>query len=1478
MIFYSKSRIISYIAIAAFIIAILIFPGVIPRSANAARSAFSIIEAESFNSKYGNNLKIININPNGSGIGYIESGNYVVYNDLDFGTSGVASFKARVATQKNLTIQIKTGSSNGTLIGTLNVSSTGNFDNYTELSCGVSNITGINNICLVFSDAVNIDWFTFIPSASVPQTPTPTATAASSGTLKVEVSNGNTNSSIGSISVNFKITNTGSQSINLSTVKLRYYYTLEGATSQAFQCNYSTVGSANVTGSFYSLGQTSANADSYLEIGFTGAANTLAPGNSIDVQTQFNKSNWTNYTQTNDYSFTSSTNYVVWNKVTAYINNTLVWGIEPTSSGSTQPPVNTPIITATPAPTPVATAAPTIPAGTSIRIEAENHNNIKGNTIQNITIPYGGYGLGYINNGDFAAYYNVNFGQGFSLFKAKVAAARSTGIEIRIGSENGNCIGYLSIPSTGGWDNYQEFSCNISNAVNGYNNIYLVFRESVNIDWFEFSGTSGTYSTPVPTATPVPNERNAFVEIQAEHYNSTNAKYIQTIGISDGGSAVGYLLSGDYIVFHNVNFIGESNSFKARVATENATSMEIRTGSPSGDILGVVNISSTGGWYNFQDITCTTKNISGTHTLYFVFNGPINFDWFVFLPKSSATTIDAFSTIQAESYTGISSTSIKKVGGVICYIQSGNYIVFNNVDFKDGAKSFKAYVVNGSGSTTDIEIRLGSSTGTLLGTLSVPSISNWDDFQELSCNINTVTGKNNLYLVFNGPVNVDWFTFMKDPVIQQSTPTPTTSPTPTASTAPTATTTPSVSATPAASTTPVVSATPTMVIPTPVNITLDQPNLHLVRTGPQRAELASLQTISSTQDGELTLSGLGTIQGEKEVLLLVDNALSNGYAPINTITPLDYAIFANNNLRGVGDNARVKGNVHANNKLESYIADLNVAGVVSASTISIGYGSNFDGELSIIDSPLPMPKFHDNIISEITDENYKFYPSEFPDSTDRQFPNQPGFHIRYEHNNNTFVITGAGTFNLESSMYFDGNLRISVPHIINTNSNFLVAEGFISLEGHNVNPAELDETSIQNTTNILNIYSIHGRIFITTSSSKIYGVLYAAGEEDPTGKYTNDVGVVVMQGINTDVYGSIIAGSDVRLEGSSSRYFYVSEISTKVEKKYLPTASALSAKEAAQQIVDMFDGTNTRMYAMQFSDKAYVNMDSFKFYNLSSHANETAELRSLINSFPENETGLSNMGDALRRGKELLTHPTKSSPDATKYIIILAANAPNKWTSSIDQATGEAIGIEGSGTADPDENAVNYAVDMAASLVNSGIKAAFVDNSPKDISESIERIAVASGAPAINGDKHYYSSALMADYSPVYTFIITDPPTNAVIKNAVYTEIFPEGIQLVDIPSEYHLEKVEGNKREKLTIDNLNIKLTYDGTKYIVEPFTIEVKIRPRKIGNITFSGNDSKIIYSIEYIDLDGNARIATFEKHFNDFTLNVYMSIDIG
>lgn len=177
--------------------------------------------------------------------------------------------------------------------------------------------------------------------ASDASTPSQMLTLSESEKIKVEFYNSHTNNQSNTIYPNYRITNMGSMPIELSNVRLRYYYTREGKQSQSFWCDWSTVGSNNVTGTFMEFIKPHTNSNCYLEIGFSSGAGSLAPGATIEIKSRIAKSDWSNYSQINDYSFLPDANkYTEWNYVTAYINNTLVWGNPPEEYEPT--PVPTP--------------------------------------------------------------------------------------------------------------------------------------------------------------------------------------------------------------------------------------------------------------------------------------------------------------------------------------------------------------------------------------------------------------------------------------------------------------------------------------------------------------------------------------------------------------------------------------------------------------------------------------------------------------------------------------------------------------------------------------------------------------------------------------------------------------------------------------------------------------------------------------------------------------------------------------------------------------------------------------------------------------------------------------------------------------------------------------------------------------------------------------------------------------------------------
>ncbi|CAL9340696.1 cellulose binding domain-containing protein [Streptomyces sp. enrichment culture] len=138
----------------------------------------------------------------------------------------------------------------------------------------------------------------------------------------------------------FKVRNSGSVPVQLSQVKIRYYFKADSPdATYRFACSWAVKGCSVITGTFGTLARPTATADRYLEIGFTPSAGSLAPGaDTGDMQLRFHRSTWQTLRQSDDYSFGGSqTAYADWNKVTAQLAGATVWGTAPEGNDPTDP-------------------------------------------------------------------------------------------------------------------------------------------------------------------------------------------------------------------------------------------------------------------------------------------------------------------------------------------------------------------------------------------------------------------------------------------------------------------------------------------------------------------------------------------------------------------------------------------------------------------------------------------------------------------------------------------------------------------------------------------------------------------------------------------------------------------------------------------------------------------------------------------------------------------------------------------------------------------------------------------------------------------------------------------------------------------------------------------------------------------------------------------------------------------------------------
>ncbi|MFC4014235.1 ThuA domain-containing protein [Nonomuraea purpurea] len=106
-------------------------------------------------------------------------------------------------------------------------------------------------------------------------------------------------------------------------------------------------------------------------------------------------------------------------------------------------------------------------------IEGEAYTSGQGVQIADHAPASGGKTLGYIDNGDWAGYSQVSVA-GAKTFTAKVSSAGAGGtIQIRAGSATGTLLGTVTVPVTGGWENFQTVTTTLTGTATGP--LFLVF-------------------------------------------------------------------------------------------------------------------------------------------------------------------------------------------------------------------------------------------------------------------------------------------------------------------------------------------------------------------------------------------------------------------------------------------------------------------------------------------------------------------------------------------------------------------------------------------------------------------------------------------------------------------------------------------------------------------------------------------------------------------------------------------------------------------------------------------------------------------------------------------------------------------------------------------------------------------------------------------------------------------------------------------
>ncbi len=368
--------------------------------------------------------------------------------------------------------------------------------------------------------------------------------------------------------------------------------------------------------------------------------------------------------------------------------------------------------------------------------------------------------MDYIENNNSLLYKSIDFGEnGFQdgtitcmIGGPNNDVCQGGTVEIRKDSENGQLLGTVQVGTSSDWDDYQPYTgtISLSEPLVGKQNICLVFRSNStflgNLISFQF-------------------EKSAFNTYMATEYDEKSGRIVE----SGDGSCMEYVEDGNWLKFSALDF-GENfqeGTILVEAAVEesgncNGGTVEVRRGSPDGDLMGTVTITPTGTWSDyvqFEGRIGLEEPISGDQDIYLVFHSNLlflgNVRSFTFTNTTGARS--AYETIPATEYS-IKSGRIMASGDGSCmeYVENDNWLGFTRLDFgEEGLQNGKVYAdvsvlesYNCTGGT--IEVYKDSPTGQPIGIITVTPTAGWDDYQRFEADLQLeepLTGLQNIYFV-----------------------------------------------------------------------------------------------------------------------------------------------------------------------------------------------------------------------------------------------------------------------------------------------------------------------------------------------------------------------------------------------------------------------------------------------------------------------------------------------------------------------------------------------------------------------------------------------------------------------------------------------------------------------------------------------------------------------------------------------------------
>ncbi|GGF46166.1 hypothetical protein GCM10011339_38330 [Echinicola rosea] len=125
------------------------------------------------------------------------------------------------------------------------------------------------------------------------------------------------------------LVNKDTMAVDLGNITARYWLTAEQLTDIQTRVDYASMGNEEVTMAYVMLDEPRENAFGYVEYGFAEGNVIASDGNSGEIKSAIHDADWSAMEETNDYSMSAASSYIVHDKITLYADGKLIWGEEP---------------------------------------------------------------------------------------------------------------------------------------------------------------------------------------------------------------------------------------------------------------------------------------------------------------------------------------------------------------------------------------------------------------------------------------------------------------------------------------------------------------------------------------------------------------------------------------------------------------------------------------------------------------------------------------------------------------------------------------------------------------------------------------------------------------------------------------------------------------------------------------------------------------------------------------------------------------------------------------------------------------------------------------------------------------------------------------------------------------------------------------------------------------------------------------------